>query len=113
MVWGGNRYVEIFVGGGENPKKIPQMEKKTADSPPPPHGKKCSQYREKCSKKPPTLRKSSKDALYKDKKGPQMEKNVAKRPPHGKKCSQYNHYTEKNVAKMPPHGKKVRNIVII
>ena len=77
------------------------------------HGKKCSQYRENCSKKLHTLRKSSKDALYKDKKGPQMEKNIAKRPPHGKKCSQYNHYTEKNVAKRPPHGKKVRNIVII
>ena len=94
MVWGGNRYVEIFVGGGANPKKVPQMEKKQQIGPSP-HGKKCSQYREKCSKKPPTLRKSSKDVLYKDKKGPQMEKNVAKRPPHGKKCSQYNHYTEK------------------
>ena len=68
MVWGGNRYVEIFVGGGENPKKVPQMEKKQQIGPP--HGKKCSQYREKCSKKPPTLRKSSKDALYKDKKAP-------------------------------------------
>ena len=34
MVWGGNRYVEIFVGGGANPKKVPQI-KKTADSPPP------------------------------------------------------------------------------
>ena len=53
------------------------------------------------------------EALYKDKKGPQMEKNVAERPPHGKKCSQYNHYTEKNVAKRPSHGKKVPNIVII
>ena len=34
MVWGGNIYVEIFVGGGANPKKVPQMEKKTADRPP-------------------------------------------------------------------------------
>ena len=34
MVWGGNRYVVIFVGGGD-PKKVPQMGKKTADSPPP------------------------------------------------------------------------------
>ena len=28
MVWGGNRYVEILVGGGGNPKKVPQMKKK-------------------------------------------------------------------------------------
>ena len=53
MVWGGNRYVEIFVGGGGKPKKGPPNGKKTADSPPPPHGKKCSQYREKCSKSHP------------------------------------------------------------
>ena len=112
MVWGGNRYIEILVGGGANPKKVPQMKKKQQIGPSP-HGKKCSQCREKCSKKPPTLRKSSKDALYKDKKGPQMEKNVAKRPPHGKKCSQYNHYTEKIRSKGPPHDKKVCNIVII
>ena len=101
MVWGGNRYVEILVGGGANPKKVPQMKKKQQIGPSP-HGKKCSLCREKCSKKPPTLRKSSKDALYKDKKGPQMEKNVAKRPPHGKKCSQYNHYTEKIRSKKAP-----------
>ena len=37
MVWGGNRYVEIFVGGGGKPKKGPPNEKKTADRTPPPH----------------------------------------------------------------------------
>ena len=111
MVWGG--YRNFRRRGGGKPKKGPTKKTQQIAPPPPPHGKKCSPYREKCSKKPPTLRKSSKDALYKDKKGPQMEKNVAKRPPHGKKCSQYNHYAEKNVAKRPPHGKKVRIIVII
>ena len=69
MVWGGNRYVEIFVGGGGKPKKGPPNGKKQQIGPSL-HGKKCSQYREKCSKKPPTLRKSSKDSLYKDKKAP-------------------------------------------
>ena len=65
MVWGGNRYVEVFIGGGGT-QKGPQYGKTTADTEigPPPHGKKCSQYREKCSKKPLTWRKSSKEALY-------------------------------------------------
>ena len=113
MVWGGNRYVEILVGGGANPKKVPQMKKKKRKIGPSPHGKKCSQCREKCSKKPPTLRKSSKDALYKDKKGPQMEKNVAKSPHMVKNVPNIIIIQKKYVAKRPPHDKKVCNIVII
>ena len=31
MVWGGNRYAEILVGRGANPKKGPPNRKKTAD----------------------------------------------------------------------------------
>ena len=46
MVWGGNRYVEVF---DQTQKSSPKW-KKTADRPPPPpHCKKCSEYREKCS----------------------------------------------------------------
>ena len=44
MVWGGNE----FVGGAANPKKVPQLEKKTADRPP--H----DLYREKRREKAPT-----------------------------------------------------------
>ena len=43
MVWSGNRYVKIFVGGGANPKNVPEMDKKQQMGPSP-HGKKCSQY---------------------------------------------------------------------
>ena len=50
MVWGGNRYVEVFRRrGGGKPKKGPPNGEKTADRPP--HGKKKFPIREKCSKK--------------------------------------------------------------
>ena len=63
MVWGGNRYVEIFVGGGgANPKKVPQMKKKQQIAPPPP---------------PPTWLKNV----------PNIEKNAAKSSSHGGKVA--------------------------
>ena len=39
MVWGGNRYEEIFVGGGANPKKVPLMQGRIGPAAPPPLGR--------------------------------------------------------------------------
>ena len=74
MVWGGNRYVVIFVGGGGTQKRSPKWEKNSR-YPPPPHMVKNVPNIEKNAAKSPSHGGKVAEALYKDERGPQMEKN--------------------------------------